>query len=921
MQVWSFEADQIQPDEQLRTSDIVSNQAIDEFLRNRNDSNKFFLVAPKGLGKTLILKVKSKSVRDEVNAGFLCIPERSLVEKVDISPISLSIDDFAQFEKFTVWHKLWKICLTLTICKYSNLNLPELFENKLKKAKDISDILNIIISDWKFFLYKSHNEFASEISPHLRDIQNQIAIFIDSLDQTLGKLIKGQTFQSQDEKANKHHSRDTEKGRAHFFTVEKNRQTAVNFWSNAQLGLLYAIQEICVQHRHIKIYASIRQEAFEMDESDMHLQIQDFATKVKYSKDELRQIFVNNIQKTESNKQVNHLERNPFRKFLGVEIIPHSFVPEYKEDIFNFIYRHTFGRPRELVLVGKRLYEMPAETRNIKTIREKVNRVSHHEIFEQFKKEIIPSFNERWLKGFLNDLKYNVFTKEEASELNQTQFKFYYKLGLIGSLKRDFSTHEYYQDFREPNKFNYKQAIDIPNSDFFFTHPAMDDLVITQLNKKYQQLNVIGYKYPFIPPKIQKVKAKKPSCCHFGVGNLGRGLVLPYLVKMGCRIALINRESESWTEVISSGIKNVILSDTNGNETSFRIVHDSLPKNEIDLLISNWCENEIEKILLITENYRLIQKIAESSNFITTALKFPSAIKWCASMLISTTFKKKISLYPFENERELVKTFREELKLNKNIEVREVIADRICSDKEIRNENNKIIIHTICENYGLVIINDKRNNSPFNSNKLVKGLEIQLSSSSKEFDFYHERKLWLFNYVHAILSCYCYNYLKSKSIPIDQWEANYIHILKDIPLINTKIERISQAIILRLISDLDPSIKSAIYPGCTNKEVFADLFKYAQDILDRISANREQLIRVLPLADFEIKYELRIQELIAFYAIDNKYQALKLLQIFDDQTTYSDIRKSIIDLQNNLMALSIDILRKEKKNNSSKEFG
>jgi hypothetical protein len=894
MQVWSFEADQIQPDDQLRPSDIVSNEAIDEFLRNRNDANKFFLVAPKGLGKTLILKVKSKSIRAEGKSGFHCIPEGPLVEKVVIEQTSLSFEDFAQFEKFSVWQKIWKVCLTLTICKNLGLPLPEAFENKLKKAKDISPILNIIINDWKFFLHKSHQEFASEIAPYLREIQSQVAMFIDSFDQTLGHLIKGQSYSS---------------------TEEKKRQNAVNLWANAQLGLLYAIQEICVQHRHIKIFASVRQEAFEMDESDMHLQIEDFTTKISYSKNELRQIFINNIQRTEGIKLVNQLEKNPFIKFCGIEKIPHSFVPNYNEDVFDFIYRHTFGRPRELVLIGKRIFEMHPDDRNIKSIRGKVNRVSHHEIFEQFKKEIIPSFNERRLKTFLNDLKYNVFTKDEANELDQNQFRFYYKLGLIGSLKKDYSNHEYYQEFREANKFNYKFTIDIPNSDFFFTHPAMDDLLITQLNKKYHELNVIGYKYPFIPPKLKKSTPKKISCCHFGVGNLGRGLVLPYLTKMSCRIALINRESESWTTVISSGIKEVILSDTNGNEASFRIVHDSLSKTEIDLLISEWCANKIDRILLITENIRLIKKVAEASSFITTALKFPAAIKWCSSILLTTTFKRRTTIYPFENERDLVKLLREELKSNKNIEIKEVIADRICSEKEIRIENNKAIIHTTCENYSLVIVNDKRHNNPFNSSKLVKGLEIQLAKSSKEFNFYHDRKLWLFNCVHAVLSCYCYNHLKTKSIPIDKWEEQYIHILKDINTINTKIERISQAIILRFLSDLDANLKTSIFPGSTNKEVFGDLFKYAQDILDRISSNRDQLIRVLPLEDFETKYESRIQELIKFYNNDNDYQALKSLQIFDDQNTYKDIRRSVLDLQSNLMSLSIDILRKEKKSN------
>ncbi len=891
MQAWNFEADQIQTDDLLKKSDIVTNEAIDEFLSNKNEQTKFFLVAPKGLGKTLILKLKSKSIRKDAVSSFICIPEGELVEKVEIQPISLSIENFSLFEKLSTWLHVWKVCLTLTICKYLEVNLPSSFEKKLSKAKDISQILNIILNDWKFFLHQSNLEFHNEIAPNLRDIRSQIAIFIDSFDQTLGQFLNGYTK----------HNKDTNKNKS-----------IINLWTNAQLGLLYAISEICIQHRHLKIYASIRLEAFEMDDCDLHLQMEDFTTKVSYSKDQLKQIFIINIEKTEKSKLFTPNEQNPFVRFIGFDKIPHFFVPHFIEDIFDFMYRHTFGRPRELVLIGRRINDIKIEDRNIKSIREKVNSLSYNDIFDQFKKEVIPNFDVDRLVIFLRQLRYNVFSREEAKHLDKELLQYYYKLGLIGIAKKQYITKGYLQEFREAFKFNYKKTVFLPDSPYFFTHPSMDDLLTTQLDKKYHTSNVIGFNYEFTFPKKKNKEAV--TCCHFGVGKLGIGLVIPYLHKIGCRIALINRISADWQPFIQSEINEVIILDANGDEIKFSIIHDLLNTEKVKSIIDNWELQKINHIFLLTENPQILKSVLKDTDIITTALKYKPALKWCSEILKNSSFKKRIYLYPFENDRTMVDFFRKQISQSSELYLKEVIADRICTRRTIKVENNKGLIHSDNERYCSVVINDSRKTNPFNSMKLLKGLEIILTDSLKEFNFYHTRKFWLFNCTHAILSCIIYNHLKVKGIPIRDWETTYINIFDDSLAIRKEIELITQAEILQIILGLEITVKSKIFPSYSDKEIYMDLFSYSQNALDRMFAKRDQLIRVLPLIEFTSKYESRIKELIDFYNNDKYYQSTKKTNVFEDENKYKAIRKSIFGLQSNLLNLSIVIL---KNNNGS----
>jgi hypothetical protein len=822
----------------------------------------------------------------------LFIPQNELVEKVYIQPFSISNENFMRFANFSIWMQIWDVCLTLTICKYLDLHIPDSYKKILNDSKDISDILNIIISESNFFLNQNRTEFQTQIAPFIRTINRPVSIYIDSLDQALGQFIHDYIETNSDPTKN---------------------QLLLELWSNSQLGLLYAINQICQKNRLIKIYASIRQEAFEMDNSDIHLQIEDFTTVVRYSKNQLRQIFIINIEKTEKSKLYSPYENDPFIRFIGLNKISHPFILDEEEDIFDFIYRQTFGRPREIVRMGRLIYEMDVKNRKMDYLIEKTNTLSYNTIFDQFKKEVIPYFDEEQLINFLKSINSNVFSKEEASKLNKELMQYYYKLGLIGAIKKDAPQTGYIQEFREAFKFSYKKTILIPESLFFVTHPSLDYLITAQLNKKYHTQNIIGYNYVFkIPIKHKK---RTFTCCHFGVGNLGTGLVLPYLFKAGSRILLINRISDKWKQVINSNVKHILFTDSNNNEIKFTLLHDSLNINEFSDIIRDWKNEKLKFLFILSDNKTAIKNIIENIDYITTALKMKEGYNWCSDILNNCNFTKRVTIYPFENDTSLVQYFNSKVHNIKEAMIKEVIADRICSEIEILHNDTNWTVHSNCESYGLVIVNDNRQNMPFNSRKLINGSEIILCKSIKEFKFLQLRKFWLFNCTHAILSCFIYGLLNDRNIPKKDWEKQYINVFKDTNQISEKIELIIQAQILRLIHEMDSTIKSKLYCGVSDRDIYLDLFKYSQKILERIFSKTDQLFRVLPLEEFSRKYDKRIKELIVFYNNDRLYQSVKKTNVFEDEDSYRKIRKVLIKLQEAALNISIKINSEHKNAN------
>ena len=94
---------------------------------------------------------------------------------------------------------------------------------------------------------------------------------------------------------------------------------------------------------HLKIYASIRQEAFTNYRSDIKANLFAATTSLNYSDEDLHGL-------------LDQLARcyegcSSFADFLGLNVIRHGRRPA-PEDSFRYVRRHTCGRPRDLVAIA-----------------------------------------------------------------------------------------------------------------------------------------------------------------------------------------------------------------------------------------------------------------------------------------------------------------------------------------------------------------------------------------------------------------------------------------------------------------------------------------------------------------------------------------------------------------------------------------
>src|SRR4051812_20617817 len=114
MRPWTFEANNID----LRDINaeniyqfVVRTPAVEEFLKCGSDDIKYFVIGPKGLGKTFLLKVKSKFYRSM--SGYHCIPSGGgeLVEKLTSIRVSFSKAELGSFKRIDTWEKTWELSL------------------------------------------------------------------------------------------------------------------------------------------------------------------------------------------------------------------------------------------------------------------------------------------------------------------------------------------------------------------------------------------------------------------------------------------------------------------------------------------------------------------------------------------------------------------------------------------------------------------------------------------------------------------------------------------------------------------------------------------------------------------------------------------------------------------------------------------
>ena len=324
----------------------------------------------------------------------------------------------------------------------------------------------------------------------MRSIKGSFAMFIDRLDQALNTCLE----RSED------HSLDDQKGNSYHFLV----------WRHAQTGLLESSYEIYTLNRHIKIYCTARKESLGMKYLKENLR--EYATELEYNYEELEEIFVNNIKEVNKAKLIEPNAKDPFNRLFGFNEIPHIHAKDEKgvaktESVFGLIYRHTFGRPREIVVVGRKLFEDVLDRENyrkidqerrMEAVRRKVDNTAYEVLFEDYTNGIVPSFKEDIFEELIEKVNSNVFAETQLRNLHSDDYNYLYRLGLIGYVKSN------QQHFVPAASHVNNENLMIEKSEYYLVHPAADRKLqrTTLYEEFYDDNNIVGNGYHFDPPSM-----------------------------------------------------------------------------------------------------------------------------------------------------------------------------------------------------------------------------------------------------------------------------------------------------------------------------------------------------------------------------------------------------------------------------------
>ena len=388
---WEADAGNLSDFENFDTF-VYRNGSVNLFL---NDNGKSFVIAAKGVGKTLLLSYKrylleSKYSQHGSTNTLKFIPnQQPYISFIESIKTTLSNEHLSKLNNWEYCKRFWVLVIELCAISNSNIDVNEMindFPERVRRyshilkdlicsANSIEYIFNEIISLSESTMSKMVDDVSNYIGKCFSKIREGIILFLDRFDNAL--------------------------------------ETSHNdIWIPIQVGLLEAAWDVMRNNHHIKIYLSIRQEAYAAHRSRNANAIYTSVIKIEYSRTELKEL-------------VNHLvqfyEGYPsLEKFLGFNSFPNTITFK-EENVFDFMFRYSIGRPRDFVQFCGELSIWKDSYTDLDTkrmrLKERVRQVSSATIINSLYDELkmlLKCLNtlERF-NSFLVRLKYNILTYEE----------------------------------------------------------------------------------------------------------------------------------------------------------------------------------------------------------------------------------------------------------------------------------------------------------------------------------------------------------------------------------------------------------------------------------------------------------------------------------------------------------------------------
>lgn len=487
MCVWVEDADKLELNSK-ELNIVYKTEQIDRYLGSLTCLG---LAGTKGQGKTFLIKVKRKLCEDK--RGIICLPKGFLMDTID-SAINIDISLSKLLNSYENWVNIWKFSLASAIINNSMELLDDNSFYLKSKTKRLLSMRNDSHSPSVYFTYLLRSNI-SEVKEILNDtstllnlirkVNTETHIYIDKIDQSFSPYLNCFSRKS---------------------IIPKNLKHPF-YWEYAQLSLAEAAYDIYTNcNHHIKINYTIRQEALinitEIN-PDKARNIKAYRISLMYTKEDLKGMYSLYV-KNESNKNLvdySVKEDFPSQAFLGHESLDHGYISGASENMFDYIFRHTFKRPYDIMYICNKLSLMDSGMKkNFDKIRHTVN-IASSELLKNYISELsefLPRNAKENILKIMHLISCNVLTKDLMAQIcllfhyeNPTKinhrcthncnncqglhvFSVMYNLGLLGKIRQ----HEAdpYPKIRFENVASRLSVLKnsvIPVAKYYVLHPSV----------------------------------------------------------------------------------------------------------------------------------------------------------------------------------------------------------------------------------------------------------------------------------------------------------------------------------------------------------------------------------------------------------------------------------------------------------------
>ena len=463
LESWASDANQID----IRALEDITfkNSVVHEFL---DSNNKHFVSGSKGLGKTLLLTYKRFLLSEQYQTGAVkFVPEgRPYLDMMGDLP-SMSQAGIDLMSALDRCKRIWGFGFRLSAVSHhpsliTAVDSEDLqrFPRRLRALLEgrqaeptmvVKELLSLSVGQINRVIDETENFLEHKI----RSFHSGMFMFVDKLDQALRQLPRAA-------------------------------------WVHMQAGMIEAAWDLMNTNRHIKIFATIREEAFASYQSDIKTNLFGATSTLRYSKHDLRELL---------EKLTFFYEKLPLRDFVILDVVSTTRGIQ-SEAAFDFMARHTLGRPRDLVIVASEISRnrRSLDERSFKRIVQETSAsMLVANVFDEMRVflEVLCDRDQR--TRFLATLPYNVLTHAEVVDLwcrfhgvdreyyelhghdaaeAYHPFRELYDCGLLGVVVRDPGSGRRVQRFRQPHDAVAGSQRQLPRSREYLLHPALEALVV-----------------------------------------------------------------------------------------------------------------------------------------------------------------------------------------------------------------------------------------------------------------------------------------------------------------------------------------------------------------------------------------------------------------------------------------------------------